>query len=90
MRERITLHRRDIQKTIELGLDEDVAGDWGGLWRQFRALVEAIPRRATPAELEETVVSLAALHEEVGMLLERHVNSEKSSANESQTERQHI
>ena len=89
MRERITLHRRDIQKTIELGLDEGVAGDWGGLWRQFRALVEAIPRRATPAELEETVVSLAALHEEVCMLLERHVNSEESSGNESQTERQH-
>ena len=89
MRERITLHRRDIQKTIELGLEEGVAGDWGGLWRRFRALVEAIPRRATPAELEETVASLAALQEEVDILLERHVNSTKSNGNESQTERQH-
>jgi replication initiation protein RepC len=46
MRERITLHRRDIQKLIEVGVDEGVPGDWGVLWRRFRALVEAIPRRA--------------------------------------------
>ena len=29
MRERITLHRRDIQKLIEAAVEEDVPGDWG-------------------------------------------------------------
>jgi replication initiation protein RepC len=89
MRERITLHRRDIQKMIELGLDEGVRGDWDALWRRFRALVEAIPRRAGHEDLQGTVASLAALHEEIGNLLEQHVKSKQSSGNESHTERQH-
>lgn len=45
MRERITVHRRDIRKLIEAAVEEDVPGDWGGLWRRFRAVVDAIPRR---------------------------------------------
>lgn len=35
MRERITLHRRDIQKLIEAALEEDVPGDWVTLWQRF-------------------------------------------------------
>jgi replication initiation protein RepC len=89
MRERITLHRRDVQKLIEAAVEEDVPGDWGGLWRRFRGIVEAIPRRATVADLELIVADLAALHDEVDMLLERHMNSTNPSGNESQNERQH-
>jgi replication initiation protein RepC len=89
MRERITLHRRDIEKLIEVGVDEDVPGDWGGLWRRFRALVAAIPRRGALSDLEAVVAELAALHEEVDILLERHMDSKNPSGNESQTERQH-
>jgi replication initiation protein RepC len=89
MRERITLHRRDIEKLIEVGVDEDVPGDWGGLWRRFRALVAAIPRRGALSDLEAVVAELAALHEEVDILLERHMDSTNPSGNESQTERQH-
>lgn len=88
MRERITLHRRDIHKLIEAAVEEDVPGDWGGLWRRFRAIVEAIPRRACIAELEPIVADLAALHEEVDKLLEIHMNSTNPSANDSQSERQ--
>ena len=88
MRERITLHRRDIQKLIEAAVEEDVPGDWGSLWRRFRAVVESIPRRAVAAELEPIVTDLAALHEEVHILLESHMNSTKPSGNESQSERQ--
>jgi replication initiation protein RepC len=88
MRERITLHRRDIQKLIEAAVEEDVPGDWGSLWRRFRAVVESIPRRAVVAELEPIVTDLAALHEEVNILLESHMNSTKPSGNESQSERQ--
>ncbi|CCV09569.1 putative replication protein C [Mesorhizobium metallidurans STM 2683] len=88
MRERITLHRRDIHKLIEAALDEDVPGDWGGLWKRFRGIVEAIPRRACTAELERIVADLAALHDEVDKVLEIHMNSTNPSGNDSQNERQ--
>lgn len=89
MRERITLHRRDIQKLIEVGLEERLPGDWASLWRRFRGIVEAIPRRAALETLEAIVADLAALHEEVDSLLETHMDSSSPDANESQTERQH-
>ncbi|CCV16386.1 plasmid replication protein RepC [Mesorhizobium sp. STM 4661] len=88
MRERITLHRRDIHKLIEAALEEDVPGDWGGLWKRFRGIVEAIPRRACIAELEPIVIDLAALHDEVDKVLEIHMNSTNPSGNDSQNERQ--
>ncbi|TPI25014.1 replication initiation protein RepC [Mesorhizobium sp. B3-2-1] len=88
MRERITLHRRDIHKLIEAALDEDVPGDWGGLWKRFRGVVGAIPRRACIAELEPIVADLAELHEEVTKLLDNHMKSTNSGGNDSQNERQ--
>ncbi|TIO63663.1 plasmid replication protein RepC [Mesorhizobium sp.] len=88
MRERITLHRRDIQKLVEAAVEEDVPGDWGGLWRRFRAVVEAIPRRACIAELELIVADLAALRDDVDKLLEIHMESTNPSGNGSQSERQ--
>jgi replication initiation protein RepC len=89
MRERITLHRRDIQKLIEAAVEEDVPGNWQGVWERFRAVVEAIPRRATVADIEQIVGSLVAIHEEVDKLLETHMNSTNPSGSESQTGRQH-
>lgn len=83
MRERITLHRRDISKLIEAAVEEDVTGDWGGLWRRFRAVVDAIPRRATVDDLEPLVGELALIREEVDILLETHMNVENSVGNES-------
>jgi replication initiation protein RepC len=88
MRERITLHRRDIYKLIEAALDEAVPGDWGGLWKRFRGIVEAIPRRAGIAELELIVADIAALHDEVSKLLDIHMKSTNPSGNDSQNERQ--
>ncbi|TIT18456.1 MAG: replication initiation protein RepC [Mesorhizobium sp.] len=88
MRERITLHRRDIQKLVEAAVEEDVPGDWGDLWRRFRAIVETIPRRACIAELEPIVADLAALRDDVDKLLEIHMESTNPSGNESQSERQ--
>ncbi|TGR00978.1 replication initiation protein RepC [Mesorhizobium sp. M4B.F.Ca.ET.190.01.1.1] len=89
IRERITLHRRDIHKLIEAAVEEDVPGDWGSLWTRFRTIVEAIPRRATVSDLEPIVAELAALHEDVDILLENHMNSTNPNGNESQSERQH-
>ncbi|QND61706.1 plasmid replication protein RepC [Mesorhizobium huakuii] len=88
MRERITLHRRDIHKLIEAAVDEDVPGDWGGLWKRFRGVVEAIPRRACIAELELIVADMAGLHDEVDKLLESHMKHTNPSGNDSQNERQ--
>ncbi|WP_457155421.1 plasmid replication protein RepC, partial [Mesorhizobium sp. P5_C1] len=88
MRERITLHRRDIQKLIEAAVDEDVPGDWGGLWKRFRGVVEAIPRRACIAELEPIVANMAGLHDEVDKLLESHMKYTNPNGNDSQNERQ--
>ena len=88
VRERITLHRRDIAKLIEVAVAEDVPGDWGTIWKRFRAIVEAIPRQAVLGTLEPILGDLAALHDEVAMLLEKRVNAENPSANESQNEPQ--
>jgi len=88
VRERITLHRRDIAKLIEVAVEEDIPGDWGTIWKRFRAIVEAIPRQAVLATLEPILSDLAALHDEVAILLEKHVNTENLSANESQNEPQ--
>lgn len=88
MRERITLHRRDIHKLVEAANEEGAPGDWGAVWRRFRAVVEAIPRRAALPELEAIVIDLAALHDEVDRMLESFMNSMNVSSNESQSERQ--
>jgi replication initiation protein RepC len=88
MRERITLYRRDISKLIEAAVEEDVAGDWGGLWRRFRAIVDRLPRRATVSDLEPFVADLAALREEIDNLLYSHMNAQESDGNESHNGRQ--
>lgn len=88
MRERITLHRRDIQKLIEAAVEEDVPGDWGDLWRRFRAIVDAIPRRAAMVDLAPIVIDLAEIREEIDILLESHMNVEESNGNANRSERQ--
>ncbi|KAA3441905.1 replication initiation protein RepC [Mesorhizobium sp. SARCC-RB16n] len=88
VRERITLQRRDIHKLVDAAIDEGAPGDWGAIWRRFRAIVEAIPRRATLEELEPIVADLGTLREEVDMMLESFMNSMNPSANESHSERQ--
>ena len=88
VRERITLHRRDIAKLIEVAVEEDVSGPWGAIWRRFRAIVESLPRKASLAVLEPILTDLADLHYEVANLLEKHVNTENMSGNESRSDTQ--
>jgi replication initiation protein RepC len=83
IRERITLHRRDIAKLIEVAVAEDVPGDWSAIWSRFRALVDALPRKASLAGLEPILADLAVLHDEVTNLLETHVKTQNMSGNES-------
>jgi len=70
VRERITLHRRYIAKLIEVAVEEDVPGDWGAIWRRFRAVVESLPRKASLATLEPIRADLSDLRDEVANLLE--------------------
>lgn len=95
VRERITLCRRDIAKMIAAGIEEGVpsgragqgATTWADIHGLFRAIVGRIPRTATHAELAPIAEELSLLADEVLNILEAHVKTPNTSANESQTER---
>ena len=95
VRERITLCRRDIAKMIATGVEEGVptrrAGqgpsDWSEIHGLYRGILERIPRTATRGELEPIAADLTLLADEILTLLESHVKSSISSANEFQIER---
>lgn len=87
LRERITLCRRDLAKMIALALEEGIPGDWSRLHCGFRDVVAAIPRTATRLELEPIEAALRELAAEARKLLETHVKTNETSANESHSER---
>jgi len=95
VRERITLCRRDLAKMIATGIEEDVPtrrgghgpADWQEVHAAFRSIVDGIPRTATRQELEPIAEELSQLADDVLNLLETHIKSKDSSANESHTER---
>lgn len=95
VRERITICRRDIAKMIAMGIEEGVPtrrggqgpADWHEVHRGFRAIVEAIPRTATCAELEPIAETLSQLADDILSLLKNHIKAENSSANESHSGR---
>ncbi len=88
-RERITLQRRDISKLIEVAVEEGAEGDWNGLWCRFRAVVDAIPRRAGIQELEAILDELVAIRAEVDKSLEYLENDVNMDGNDDQYGRQH-
>lgn len=88
-RERITLQRRDISKLIEVAVEEGTAGDWGGIWRRFRSIVDAIPRRASNAALEAILNDLVAIRNEVDNALISLENVQHLDGNDVQSGRQH-
>jgi replication initiation protein RepC len=87
-REEVTLLRRDIHKLIDIARAENIAGHWDILWKRFRAIVDAIPRRAGQPELQAVCAQLKELHIAISKLLESHIKAKNISANESQDERQ--
>src|SRR5271165_6069632 len=95
VRERITLCRRDIAKMIATGTEEGVPtrrsgqgpADWAEVHGLYRGLLERLPRSAMREELEPIAEDLTLLAEEILNLLESHIKFQKTSANESQTER---
>lgn len=86
MRERITLHRRDITKMIEAGIEQGVPIAWGPFLERHRDIVATIPRTAAIEDLEPIESLLASLAREIRNSLETWLNSKSMSANESQSE----
>ncbi|WP_376711203.1 plasmid replication protein RepC [Pseudochrobactrum lubricantis] len=88
-RERISLQRRDISKLIEVAVEEGVEGNWGSLWQRFRTIVDAIPRRASIAELQAILTELEVVRSNVDNLLIKLDNDHNMDANDHQFGRQH-
>jgi replication initiation protein RepC len=95
VRERITILRRDIAKMIATGMEENVpvhcakAGpaDWLGVYTLYRGILARIPRTATRPQLEPVAEELCMLADEVLSLLENHIKTRNTDANESHNER---
>ncbi|RXT19697.1 replication initiation protein RepC [Rhizobium leguminosarum] len=87
LRERITLCRRDIAKLIEAAVEEEIPGDWQGLYREFRDLIDGLPRSPTTAQLELLLDELTALRTDILNRLEIRVKSTKQRGNADYIER---
>src|SRR4051794_14846795 len=61
LREEISLHRRDIAKTIATAVEENLPGPWGNLAERFRQLGGMPPRSAGAELLEVLACDLRAL-----------------------------
>ena len=59
------------------------AGDWLGVYTLYRGMLARIPRTATRGQLEPIAEDLALLAEEILSLLENHVKTRNTDANES-------
>ena len=95
VRERITICRRDIAKMIATGIEEGVPtrrggqgpADWMELHALYRSILDRIPRTAPRQVLEPIAEELSLLADEVLELLESHIKSENTAANEFQNGR---
>lgn len=87
LREEISLHRRDIAKTVAAALEEGLPGAWAGLGERLWQLGSMPPRSAASAALQPLADALRALRADVDKLLAEHTKTEILSSNESQLER---
>ncbi|MBX5241904.1 plasmid replication protein RepC [Rhizobium sp. NLR22b] len=87
LRERITLCRRDIAKLIEAAVEEEIPGDWQGLYSEFRDLIEGLPRSPTVAQLELLLDELEVQRADILNRLEIRIKSTKRSGNADYIER---
>ncbi len=83
-KERISLMRRDVSKTIALGLDESLPGDWEGYRVRAMALMTPLRRIRDDRDLETLASALAALREETANALETHIIAQDMSSNDRQ------
>ncbi|AYG63664.1 plasmid replication protein RepC [Rhizobium jaguaris] len=86
-KERLSICRRDIAKLIEIALEEQAPGDWLMIQSTFQSITGTIPRSPHISDLNAILEELEMLRSEVLIRLERRLETQKQSANESQTER---
>jgi replication initiation protein RepC len=84
LRERITLHRRDIAKTIAMALEAGAPGDWQGFIARHQALSGRLRRTEPVAELEPLAAELHALHADVTKCLEGFNKTQNMTCNDRQ------
>ncbi len=89
LREEISLHRRDVAKTLAAALDEELPGPWSEFGERLRRLGPMPPRSASAAGLEPITESLRALRADVDKCLSEQIDLKIPSVNESQIERHH-
>jgi replication initiation protein RepC len=87
IKERISLHRRDVAKLIACGLDEGLEGPWEAYRQRFMGLVTPLRRIKAAADFGTLEGQLAELRREVGKILENHINSQNIRANDDQNDR---
>ena len=86
LREEISLHRRDIAKTIATGLEEAIPGRWADFEDRLRRLGPMPPRSADRSDMEPLAADLSALRLEVEKCLEENTKTHIMGANESQND----
>jgi replication initiation protein RepC len=84
LRERITLHRRDIAKTIAMALEAGAPGDWPGFMARHQALSGRLRRTEPVADLEPLAAELHALHTDVAKCLEGFLKTQNMTCNDRQ------
>ena len=82
LREEISLHRRDIAKTIAIGIEEELLGPWQAFGERLRRLGGMPPRSADRSQLEALAIELRALRLDVDKCLSENLKSEDSNVNE--------
>ncbi len=90
LRERISLHRRDVGRLIACALDDGLAQDLPGVWESYRqrfmALMTPLRRLRDTAALEALGAALSALRQDVAMTLEEQLKSKNMAGNASQND----
>jgi replication initiation protein RepC len=84
LRERITLHRRDIAKTIAMAVEAGVPGDWQGFTARHQALSGRLRRTEPMADLEPLAADLHKLHSDVAKCLEGFLKTQNMTCNDRQ------
>lgn len=87
LRERVSLHRRDIAKMIIFAQEQALSGPWDAITERFVPLARPLLRSFDRLGLEALAAALDDLRLDVEKLLEIHANFSKSNASDVQNER---
>lgn len=84
LRERITLHRRDIAKVIAMAMEARAPGDWQGFMARHQALSGRLRRTEPVEDLAPLAAELAVLHADVAKCLEGFLKTQNMTCNDRQ------